>query len=162
MYSERALSCFTSNRLMLTNLVCSISRAWDYSTVLRLLHRQTWINGFMAQKAEKMLPKILNKWLCNVKLFPWVWILDISRKAFRMSLSVSGSRLKAVFGYQYPVSKSLSCWISNRQSDHLSIEHRARATQCCQPCGIPANLGLFFVELRFVWRLAGCLFLGLF
>jgi len=54
-----------------------------------------------------------------------------------MSLSVSGSRLKAVFGYPYPVSKSLSCWISNRQSDHLSIEHRARATQCCQPCGIP-------------------------
>jgi len=45
MYTERALSCHTSNRLsiMLTNLVCSISRLghgpWDYTTVLRL-HQQ--------------------------------------------------------------------------------------------------------------------------
>ena len=33
--------------------------------------------------------------------------------------------------------------------------------QCCQPCGFPANLGLFFVDLRVFWRLAGCLFFGL-
>jgi len=32
----------------------------------------------------------------NVQLFPRVWILKISRKAFRIPLSVPGSRLKAV------------------------------------------------------------------
>ena len=35
--------------------------------------------------------------------------------AHRISLSVSGSRLKAVFGYPYPVENMLSCRISNRQ-----------------------------------------------
>jgi len=35
--------------------------------------------------------------------FPRVWILEISRKSFRISLSVSGSRLKAVFGYPWVV-----------------------------------------------------------
>jgi len=40
-------SCYTSNRLMLTNLAWSISRAWewDYTTVLRLHHRQAWSHG---------------------------------------------------------------------------------------------------------------------
>jgi len=37
-------------------------------------------------------------------------------KAFRISGSVSGSRLKAVFGYPYPVANSLSRRISNRQT----------------------------------------------
>jgi len=37
-------------------------------------------------------------------------------KAFRISGSVSGFRLKAVFGYPYPVANSLSCRISNRQT----------------------------------------------
>jgi len=44
----------------------------------------------MAQKAEKMLQKILNEWLCNVQLLPRAWILEISRQAFQISLSVSG------------------------------------------------------------------------
>jgi len=52
---------------MLTNMTSSINKAWGYNTVLRL-HRL----GDMAQKAEKILPKILNKWLCNVQLFPRV------------------------------------------------------------------------------------------
>jgi len=34
-----------SNRLMLTNLPCSISRAWDYATVPWLRQRQTWSHG---------------------------------------------------------------------------------------------------------------------
>jgi len=42
MHTERALSCCTSNRLMLSNLTCSISRPWDYTTVLRLHDIQTW------------------------------------------------------------------------------------------------------------------------
>ena len=70
----------------------------------------------MAQKAEKMLLKILNDWSYNGQLFPKVWILETSIKAFRISGSVSGSYLKAVFGYPYPVANSLSCWISNRQT----------------------------------------------
>jgi len=41
-------------------------------------------------------------------------ILKISIKAFRISGSVSGSRLKAVFGYPYPVANPLSCRISNQ------------------------------------------------
>jgi len=69
----------------------------------------------MAQKVEKMLPKILYKWFCKVQLFPRVWILERSRKAFRISLSVSGSRLKAFFGYPYPVANSLFFRISNPQ-----------------------------------------------
>jgi len=59
--------------------------------------------GVMTQKPEKILPKILNEWLCNVQLLPRVWILKISTKAFSISLSVSGSRLKLVFWYPYPV-----------------------------------------------------------
>jgi len=70
--------------------------------------------GVMAQKAEEMLLKIINEWLCNVQLFPNVWNLEISMKAFR--ISVSGSRSKAVFGYPYPVANSLSCRISSRQT----------------------------------------------
>jgi len=54
--------------------------------------------------------------LCNVLLFPKVSILEISIKAFRISGSVSGSHLKAVFGYPGPVANSLSCRISNRQT----------------------------------------------
>jgi len=50
----------------------------------------------------------------NVQLFPKVWILEISMKAFRISGSVSCSRLKAVFGYPYAVANSLSYRISNR------------------------------------------------
>jgi len=67
----------------------------------------------MAQMAEKMLLNEDNKWM-TVQLFPKVWILEISIKAFR--ISGSGSRSKADFGYLYPVANSLSCRISNRQT----------------------------------------------
>jgi len=76
--------------------------------------------GVMAQKAEKMLMKIMNEWLCNVQLFPKVWILETSIKEFRISGSVSGSRLKAVIGLQthypagYPTGKP--------GSDHLWLD----------------------------------------
>jgi len=72
--------------------------------------------GVMVQKAEKMLLKIIYEWLCNVQLFPKVWILEIFIKTFRISGSVSGSRLKAVIGYPYPVANSLSCRITSRQT----------------------------------------------
>jgi len=49
-----------------------------------------------------------------MQLFPKIWILEISKKAFRISGSCS--RLIAVFGYPYPVANSLSCRISNRQT----------------------------------------------
>jgi len=56
-----------------------------------------------------------------LQLFPKVWTLEISKKAFRISGSVSGSRLKAVLGYPYPVSNSpeiitirFAGWISSR------------------------------------------------
>jgi len=101
--AERALSYYASNRLMLTNLAWrgTTLRCWDY-TIHRLV-------GVMAQKAEAMHSKILSKWLCNVRLFFLrVWTLETSRKAFRLSLSGSASRLKAVFGYPYLVGNSLS------------------------------------------------------
>jgi len=115
-YTERALSWHTRKSFMLTNLACTISNLrgeWDYFMVQRL-------PGFRAQKAEKMLLKIINEWLCNVWLFPKVWILEISIKAFLIFGSVSGSRLKAVFGYPDPVANSLSCRISNRQTGSWS------------------------------------------
>jgi len=56
----------------------------------------------MAQKAEKMLPKILNDWLCNVQFLPRVWILKIRIKAFQ----ISGSRSDIRFPFQE------SFWIS--------------------------------------------------
>jgi len=37
-------------------------------------------------------------------------------KIVRISASLSGSHLKAVFGYPYPAANSLSCRISNRQT----------------------------------------------
>jgi len=43
---------------MLTSLACSISSVWDYTTVLNYT---TDRHEVMAQKAEKMLPKILNE-----------------------------------------------------------------------------------------------------
>jgi len=60
----------------------------------------------MVQKAEKMLLEIIDEWLGNVQLFPKVWILKISLKTFWISGSVSGLRLKAAFGYSYPVANS--------------------------------------------------------
>ena len=33
--------------------------------------------------------------------------------------------------------------------------------ECCQPCGFPANLGQFFVELRFFLKTCGLLVFGL-
>ena len=60
MYTERALSCHTRNRFMLSNLACPISRlrvGWDYTTVQRLHYRQTrshgtegWKDGFEDNK----------------------------------------------------------------------------------------------------------------
>jgi len=47
-------------------------------------------------------------------------------------------------------------------SIHLHYAIHFTNNQCCQPFGFPANSDLFFVELRVFWRLAGCLFLGLF
>jgi len=38
---------------------------------------------------------------------------------------------------------------------------KLRKRQCCQPCGFPANLGLFFVELRVFLKTCGLLVFGL-
>jgi len=50
MYTERAPSCYTSNRLMLINLACSRSRAWDGST---------FSNNLNPQNIEKNVSDIL-------------------------------------------------------------------------------------------------------
>jgi len=55
MYTERALSCHTRNRLILTNLAITL-RYRDH-TIDRL--------GVMAQKAEKMLLKGMIIAICN-------------------------------------------------------------------------------------------------
>ena len=70
-------------------------QTWHNSTVQRLHRRQTRSHGAEGWKDASED----NKWLCNVQLFPKVWILEILIKAFRISGPVSGSRLKAVFGY---------------------------------------------------------------
>jgi len=61
-----------------------------------------------------------------VHLFPKVWILEISTntKAFRISGSVSGCRLKAVFGYPYPVATHYPAGYPTGKldSDHLCNE----------------------------------------
>jgi len=56
----------------------------------------------MAQKAEKMLLKIINEWLCDafyksLQLFPKVWILELSIKVFRIPGSVSSSLFESSF-----------------------------------------------------------------
>ena len=61
MYTEGALSCHTSNRLILTNLALSINRLrWGNGITLR---QRDYIDrlGVMAQKAEKMLQKMINE-----------------------------------------------------------------------------------------------------
>jgi len=77
--------------------------------------------GVMTQKAEKMLLKTLNYWLCNVQLFPKVWILEISLKAFRISGCVSGSRLHAVLDIRIQLQTHFPAGypIGKPDSDHL-------------------------------------------
>ena len=84
---------------MLTNFACPISRAWDYITALRLHHRVDRL-GVIEQKPEKMLPKILNEWLCNVQLFPRVWFVEILRKVsdIRIRVPFECSFWTSVFG----------------------------------------------------------------
>jgi len=62
MYAERALSCHTRNRFMLTNLEFPISRlrggmGSHYAAKIYTIDKQE----VMAQKAEKMLLKIINE-----------------------------------------------------------------------------------------------------
>ena len=103
MYTKRALCYYTSNRLMLTNL------AWRGAT-LRYWDCTIDTLGVLTQKAEVIHSKILKIRLCNVQLFfPRVWTLEISRKAFRISLSGSCSVWKQFLDIcirlqtQYPV-----------------------------------------------------------
>ena len=56
-----------------------------------------------------------------MQLFPKVWTLELSIKAFRISGSAFGFCLKAVFWYPYPVTNSLSCGISNLQRGYWVI-----------------------------------------
>jgi len=55
-----------------------------------------------------------------VQLFPRVYPQNIE-KSIRISLSVSGYRLKAVFGYSYPVANYPAGYPTSKpDSDHLS------------------------------------------
>jgi len=63
MHTERALSCYTRNTFMLTNLACPISRLTggrDYTTIQRLDYTIGKL-GVVAQKAEKMLLKLIKE-----------------------------------------------------------------------------------------------------
>ena len=55
MYTGRAISCYTINKLMLTKLACSISRA-GHTTTLRYWDHTINRLGITEQKAKKMLP----------------------------------------------------------------------------------------------------------
>jgi len=85
----------------------------------------------MAQKAEKMLSKILIEWLCNVQLLPRVWILEISRKAFRISLSVSGPVWKQFLDIPYPVANSLLEMAQTENLCPLSAPHQQFLPAVC-------------------------------
>jgi len=63
-------------------------------------------------------------------IFPKKWILEISIKMFHISGSVSGSRLKAVFGYPGSVANLLSCQISNRQTGQWSSLPSPTSQRC--------------------------------
>jgi len=54
-----------------------------------------------------------------------VWILEVLRKAFQVSLSVSGSRLKTVFGYPHPVSSKISDFTPEISTDQDWIRTEA-------------------------------------
>jgi len=120
MHTERALSWHIRNGFMLTNLACPISRLrgeWEYTTVQRLHHRQTRSHGTEGWKYASEN----NEWMI-VQRATFSTSLNSRNidKAFRISGSVSGSHLKAVFWYPYPVANSLSCRISNRQTGYWS------------------------------------------
>ena len=77
-----------------------------------------------------------------------------------------------VTGHFIPV-WGLSILRANLASTEKSAAGKLGLTQCCQHCGFPANLGLFFVELRVFLKACGlllfrlisidiCLFFGLF
>jgi len=115
MYTGRTLPCHTKNRF---KLGVQISRQGNG---MALRYRDYTIDrlGVMEQKAEKMLLKIINEWLCNVQLFPKVWILEISRKRFGYPGPVPVSkqfldiriRLQTHYPAGYPTGKP--------DSDHL-------------------------------------------
>jgi len=120
---------------MLTNLACPIRRAWNYMHNCTEITPQTHLESWY-RRLKKCFrnQKVLNKWLCTVQLFPRAWILEILRKVFRISLSVSGSRLKAVFGYLYPVESHYPARYptSKPDSDHLyqRYDRLMRAAHC--------------------------------
>jgi len=67
-------------------------------------------------------------------------------KAFRISGSVSGFRLKAVFGYPYPVANSLSCGFpaGKPDSDHLcSLHYRNGAVKVKKSAFYSKHITLF-------------------
>ena len=78
---------------------------WMYTAT----REQTWNGGHRFQIGGRV--PLAPHWRGSC-----VWFLEISRKAFRISLSVSSSRFKVVYGYPYPVANSLSFRISNRQT----------------------------------------------
>ena len=65
--------------------------ARDYTTLLRLNHMTIERLRVMAQKADKMLPMVLNEWLCNfLQGLGFRWVCRISvlvRKKGRLRLS---------------------------------------------------------------------------
>ena len=64
----------------------------------RLYHRETGSHGTEVRKDASAD----NKWMIvQCAALPKVWILEISIKSFRISGSVSGSRLKAVLGIRF-------------------------------------------------------------
>jgi len=97
MYTERARSCQTRSRFILTNFACPITNLADgelglrYGTVIR---PQADSESWQSRLKRCFWFNIINEWLRNMQLFPKIWILEISKKAFR--ISASGSRLIAV------------------------------------------------------------------
>ena len=82
---------------MLTNLACPISRLEGFglgSQCSTEIKPHTDSESWHRRLKRCFWMKIINEWVWNVQLFPKVWTLEISIKAFL--ISVSGSRLKAV------------------------------------------------------------------
>jgi len=124
MQTERALSCHTRYRLMLTNLVCPISRGgmgFHYGTEIRPAPQTDSESWHWRQDGSDDTK--INEWLRNVQLFPSLnpWNIDKGVSDIRICIrfpfessfwiSVSAIRLQTHYPAEYPTAKP--------NSDHL-------------------------------------------
>ena len=149
MHWKRALSCHTGSD--------PCWQTWHNSTVERLHQRQTRSHGAEGRKdASKE-----NKWMivqCECATFS----KSLNPRNIDKSVSDirvrSGARLKAVFGYPYPVSSSQSCGYpaDKPDSDHLWQLLSRRSRQRWSDSGFLLSDPILFVKNDILIRSESC------